>query len=132
MALQVTSAVLEILRREAALAYPRECCGFLLGAGNHVDEAKPARNIHPQPESYFEIDPQNLVDAHRAARSGGPQVLGYYHSHPAGPREPSTTDRAAAAHDDRVWAIVTGEGDVTFWRDDETGFVMLPYAVDHG
>ena len=60
----------------------------------------------PDPETHFEIDPQALIDAHRAARAGGPQVLGYYHSHPAGEPEPSATDRAMAAGDGRMWAIM--------------------------
>jgi hypothetical protein len=33
-----------------------------------------------------------------------------------------------ASGDGRVWAIV-GDGDVTFWHDDEGGFVALSYTV---
>ena len=69
-----------------------------------------------------------LVDAHRAARSGGQQVLGYFHSHPAGPPEPSATDRSCAAGDGRVWAILAGD-DVRFWKDGEQGFTALSFAV---
>lgn len=89
----------------------------------------PAANVHPDPLGHFEIDPQALVDAHRAARAGGPDLIGYYHSHPTGIAEPSATDRAQASGDGRVWAIVGG-GDVTFWRDDEHGFVKLSYVID--
>ena len=64
----------------------------------------------------------------RAARAGGPRLVGYYHSHPTGAPEPSATDRAQAAHDGRVWAIAA-EGEVRFWRDDETGFVPLSYTA---
>ena len=67
-------------------------------------------------------------DAHRAARQGGPEVLGYYHSHPTDQAEPSATDRAMASGDGRVWAVVAA-GDVTFWRDDEDGFVKLSSIV---
>ena len=86
-------------------------------------------NVAFDPRRSFEIDPQALIAAHRAAREGGPAVLGYYHSHPAGAAVPSDTDRAMAAGDGRVWAIV-GKGDVTFWRDDRDGFAPLPYAVE--
>ena len=34
-----------------------------------------------------------------------------------------------AAGDGRVWAIV-GQGGVTFWRDEEVGFVPLSYAIE--
>jgi proteasome lid subunit RPN8/RPN11 len=116
------------MRAEARDSAPEECCGLLLGH-KAVEGALPARNIAAEPWHRFEIDPQALIDAHRAARAGGPQVIGYYHSHPAGPARPSATDRAQAAGDGRVWAIV-GAGDVTFWRDDEDGFVSLSYTVE--
>jgi predicted GIY-YIG superfamily endonuclease/proteasome lid subunit RPN8/RPN11 len=122
-------------RRELFLesnnAFPDEACGILLGHVNHIEHVAPARNVHPTPRTHFEIDPQALIDAHRSARSGGPGVLGYYHSHPTGLAEPSATDRAEAPGDGRVWAIVGG-GDVTFWRDDEGGFVALSYMLTDG
>jgi proteasome lid subunit RPN8/RPN11 len=117
------------MRGEAERAAPEECCGLLFGRGELIDEIHPAMNVAGERRRRFEIDPQALVDAHRTARRGGPQVLGYYHSHPAGPAEPSTTDRAMASGDGSVWAIV-GAGDVTFWRDDGDGFAPLPYAVE--
>ncbi len=128
MIVEVTSAVLERILAEAAAAHPRECCGLLLCDGTAFRALEPTRNVHPAPETHFEIDPRALIDAHRAARAGGPQVMGYYHSHPRGPAEPSATDRAMAAGDRRVWAIA-GEGEVRFWRDDEAGFEPLSLRV---
>lgn len=128
MELEVTRAVLERLRAEAAAAHPRECCGVLHGRGRRIDAIRPAANVHPSPETRFAIDPQALVDAFRAERAGGPQVLGYYHSHPSGPPEPSATDRAMAAHDGRAWVIVAGE-EIRLWRDHEHGFEPLSYVV---
>jgi proteasome lid subunit RPN8/RPN11 len=116
------------MRAAARDSAPDECCGLLLGRET-IEQAQPAVNVAADRRRHFEIDPQALVDAHRAARAGGPEVLGYYHSHPAGPAEPSRTDRAMAAGDGNLWAIV-GEGDVTFWRDGENGFAPLPYAVE--
>ena len=128
MSLDVTSAVLARILSETAAAHPLECCGILLGEGGAILEARPARNVHSTPETHFDIDPAVLIDAHRAARAGGPRLAGYYHSHPTGAPEPSATDRAQAAHDGRVWAIAA-EGEVRFWRDDETGFVPLSYTA---
>ncbi|MCL4673947.1 MAG: M67 family metallopeptidase [Sphingomonadaceae bacterium] len=126
--MRVRLSVFHELVAQAAVAHPRECCGILLGEGSAIHALIPARNVHPRPERHFEIDPQALVDAHRAARTGGPQVLGYYHSHPAGAAEPSATDRHEAAHDGRVWAIVAA-GEVRFWRDTAQGFEALSYIV---
>lgn len=124
----VTREVVERMFAQAHVAHPREACGILLGRGTRIDAIQPARNVHPKPETHFEIDPQALVDAHRAARQGGAQVLGYYHSHPQGPAEPSATDRAMASGDGRVWAII-GSGQVTCWRDGDGGFAALSYDV---
>ena len=129
---RVTAEMLAAVRHAAAVAAPEECCGILLGHGATISAAVAARNVHPAPRTHFEIDPQALIDAHRAARAGGPQVLGYYHSHPAGPPEPSATDRAMAAQDGRVWAIVGQRGDIAMWRDAQSGFVRLSYAIAGG
>jgi len=131
MEIRVSRPVLAGLHAEAARAAPAECCGLLLGDGGTIEEARPAANVAAEPLRRFEIDPQALVDAYRGARSGGPQVVGYYHSHPSGPAVPSATDRELAAGDGSVWAII-GESAVTFWRDEEAGFVPLSYVVEDG
>ena len=131
MELAVTSQALAAMRVAAAAAYPREACGLLLGAGGRITEAQPTANLHPSPETHFEIDPQALIGAHRAARAGGPELIGYFHSHPHGPPAPSATDRACAARDGKVWAIIAGD-DVRFWIDGEQGFAALPLCLIDG
>jgi len=127
MTIEVTSGTIATLREEAAKAASVECCGLLLGRGGRVIEARPAANVAPDPSRHFEIDPAALFAAHRAARDGGPQLLGYYHSHPEGHPVPSATDCEHASGDERVWAIIAG-GEVAFWRDGPGGFAALPYA----
>ena len=128
MVVELTSGVTATLLEEAAREHPRECCGLLLGKGARVETVCVAANVHSEALRQFEIDPQTLISAHRAARSGGPQVLGYYHSHPNGRAEPSPTDRAAASGDGRIWAIVAA-GTVTWWRDRPGGFEVLSTRV---
>ncbi|RIV83300.1 M67 family peptidase [Aurantiacibacter xanthus] len=127
----LADAAAEQIRTHARLTAPLECCGLLLGEGAAITDARPARNVHLSPQTHFEIDPQTLIDAHRAARAGGPQVLGYYHSHPRGPAQPSATDRAMAARDRAIWAIVAGD-QITLWRDDESCFTPLSYRLATG
>ncbi|MCB2088439.1 MAG: Mov34/MPN/PAD-1 family protein [Sphingomonadaceae bacterium] len=126
--IEVVARLVDQLLAESATTHPHECCGLLLGQGARITAIQPAANVHPQPETHFEIDPQALIDAHRAARQGGPQVLGYYHSHPVGGAEPSATDGAMAAGDGRIWAIIAADR-VNFWRDGEEGFEALSYSV---
>lgn len=128
MVMSVTSAVLRALIGEVQVAHPRECCGLLFGTERAVIAHQPAANVHLTPETHFEIDPRALINAHRTMRAGGPRLVGYYHSHPYGPPEPSPTDRALAAGDGMIWAIA-GEGRVTWWRADHDAMTPLPILV---
>jgi proteasome lid subunit RPN8/RPN11 len=127
--MEVSSEALAAMRAHAAAAHPLEACGILFGEDGKITEARPAANVHPSPQTHFEIDPQALIDAHRAARAGGAmQVIGYYHSHPQGPAEPSATDRASANGVGAVWAIIS-QDDTRFWLDGKQGFVALPFTM---
>ena len=135
MGVTVRRTVLARLLDEARRAAPDECCGLLLGellhGGEAITQALPADNVAADRRRRFEIDPAALLAAHKAARAGGPAVIGYYHSHPSGTAEPSAADGAEAAGDGRVWAIVAG-GKVRFWRDGPGGFEALSYTVAEG
>lgn len=130
MILTVPRSVIAHLRAAAAAAHPDECCGLLLGH-EHIAAAQAAANLAATPARRFEIDPAVLLAAHKAARQGGPAVLGYYHSHPNGRTSPSAEDQALAAGDGRLWAIVAA-GTVSLWRDCPGGFEALSYTVTDG
>lgn len=131
MPIEVSSATVAQILAEGEAAHPCEACGILLGEGDGILDLWPTRNVHPAPETHFEIDPQALIDAHRAAREGGLQVVGYFHSHPNGLARPSATDAALAAGDGAIWAIAAA-GRVTFWRAGGAGFTPLPYVPASG
>jgi proteasome lid subunit RPN8/RPN11 len=128
MIIEVSSEVIATLIAEAARTAPAECCGLLLGRAGRIFEARPAANVSADPLRRFEIDPAALFDVHRAVRAGGPELIGYYHSHPAGHPRPSATDCEHASGDQRAWAIIAN-GRVAFWRDAETGFEPLSHCV---
>ena len=121
---KIARSALDSLRAEADRAAPLECCGIMLESDGRIDRIQPTANVAAEPRTRFEIDPGALIDAYRAERAGGPKLAGFYHSHPHSPAVPSATDRAMAAGDGRIWAII-GRDAVTFWRDDEDGFEPL-------
>jgi len=131
MTLEIAREAIEAIVADAAQAAPQEACGLLLGESGRIVQAKPCSNVAFEPETRFELDPQALIDAHRAERGGGAALLGYYHSHPSGPPEPSATDRAQASGDGKVWAIVA-HGMLRLWRDDPEGFEPLSYVQVEG
>lgn len=92
----------------------REVCGLLLGEPRWVREIQPAANVAANPSRHFELDPGTLFAAHKAARAGGPAILGHYHSHPSGLSEPSATDAASALPDGSLWLIIGGD-DARLW-----------------
>ncbi len=128
---EVTSSVMAAMRDAAARAHPAEACGIFLGQslgeGARITGFLETLNVHPSPRTHFEIDPAALISAHKAARAGDPQVLGYFHSHPTGEASPSATDQAQSAGDGSIWAIA-GRADIAFWRDDLRGFHRITIA----
>lgn len=130
-AIKVTSGAIATVLAEAARAAPAEACGLLLGHSGIITEARPAANLAADPARHFEIDPAALFAAHRTERAGGPELLGYYHSHPGGHPRPSATDCDHASGDNRIWAIAA-DGEVTFWRDGKSGFEALSYDLVEG
>jgi proteasome lid subunit RPN8/RPN11 len=121
------AALIAAARRQ----HPNEACGLLLGQPGVIAIVQDTANTAAAPQRHFEIDPSALLAAHRAARNGGPLVLGYFHSHPNGPAAPSATDQAMAAGDGRIWAIIAADT-VALWRDARSGFEPLSYDVVAG
>lgn len=132
----IRASALAAIRQAAGQAFPSEACGLLLGADGHVLAVQPVANVHPDAARHFEIDPAVLIAAHKAARAGGPDLLGYFHSHPNGLARPSATDAASAARDGKVWAIAARDSDgswgITCWHDGRDGFEPLSYTVAAG
>jgi desampylase len=88
-------------------AVPNECCGLLLGRGDEIVEAVRARNIAIDPAARFLIEPKDHFDGMRAARQRGLEVVGFYHSHPRSPAEPSARDLAELSYPDHLYVIVS-------------------------
>jgi proteasome lid subunit RPN8/RPN11 len=101
------AAALESVVGHARESSPRECCGLLLGRRGDIAEVFRARNIADEPESRFLIDPEDHFAARRAARTRGIDVVGFYHSHPRTPAEPSERDLAEFSYAGHLYLIVS-------------------------
>ena len=71
----------------AQAVYPDECCGAMLGsiddAGKTVRVALPLENAFDGVQAArYELRPQDLLAADRAARERQMELVGIYHSHP--------------------------------------------------
>lgn len=120
------------IEERALAAFPRECCGLLLGSredgATSVLETRESENVHPGDlERRYSIAPQTFLDSLRDSRGRGLEIVGYYHSHPSGDAGPSDYDAETAwtgvsylivaVHGERV-------GELRSWRleDPVAGF----------
>jgi proteasome lid subunit RPN8/RPN11 len=99
----LTVELRDVLRASCAAAYPLEACGAILGTGDgvttawHVTHLEAAPNEHgdDQRRRYL-VPPEFQLRAEKLARTRGEDVIGYYHSHPDHPAQPSEYDRSHA------------------------------------
>ncbi len=88
------------IAHHATFTYPKECCGVLLGehapSQRVVRQVVRCKNVHPQPEKRYSIDPSELISIQRDARDLKLEIVGFYHSHPDHPPNCSAADMAEA------------------------------------
>lgn len=96
--LTITDAQWREMQSQVERAAPLEACGLLAGKNRRVAKVIPVRN---QAESAvrFVMDPYEQLKAFEWIDSNGLDLLGIFHSHPAGPETASPTDIAEAAYD---------------------------------
>ena len=98
--LVITPRHLQTIGRHAAMTYPKECCGVLIGhygAGTTiVERVLSVGNERQDSRDRYLIHPETVLAAHKQARALGFEVVGYYHSHPDHPAVPGELDRENA------------------------------------
>lgn len=126
------------IEMHGAATYPEECCGVLLGRpmidrpGHLVMKLWPMDNQRTDSRhNRFLISPESVLAVEREARRLELQVVGYYHSHPDHPAEPSDFDREHAwpGLSYVILSVRDGEAaEMRSWRlvDDRSRFVEEP------
>jgi proteasome lid subunit RPN8/RPN11 len=136
----------QAIREHGQRAYPRECCGFLLGrveAGRFVvRQVLPATNAKGEEEQHnrFVISPVASLRAEKAARLEKLDIIGHYHSHPDAPARPSSgfadSDLDNATWPGSAFTIVSVRNaqaaELTSWllADDRTKFNQQPVIIE--
>jgi proteasome lid subunit RPN8/RPN11 len=129
---ELRAAVLASVVGHARDTAPNECCGLLLGRGEDITEAVAAKNIAEAPEAQFLIDPRDHIMARRDARARGLDVVGFYHSHPRTPAEPSERDRVEYSYAGDLYLIVSlraEPAEVGLFRFDAGNFHRLRFVT---
>jgi proteasome lid subunit RPN8/RPN11 len=119
--LELPEALRDAIRAHGASAYPFECCGALIGSGEHgVEDVVPLENVAPSDQDRrFLLSAADYRRAESLAEEAGRELLGFYHSHPDHPAEPSAFD-LAHAWPNLSYVIVSVQdglpGDLRSWR----------------
>ena len=102
MTLEISREQLEEIGRHGARAYPNECCGALVGVAE--GDAKQVRALlaldnrreGEAARTRFLVTADDYRWAEQQARRQGLDIIGFYHSHPDHPAQPSEFDREHA------------------------------------
>lgn len=109
--------MLEHIHRHA----PLEACGLLAGKDNQVERVILIRNQAQSPVR-FVMDPYEQLQAFEWIDSSGLELLGIFHSHPAGPDTASETDIEEAAYE--VVHLI--------WSKDQNGWKARGFRIQNG
>jgi len=128
VAVSLNDAVRTAIRAHGRETYPNECCGALIGRAGDVSESFALPNTTDEgPRRRFLVRPADYRAAEARATASGGELLGFYHSHPDHPAQPSQYDL------DHAWpffsyvivSVRDGEpGELRSWRlrDDRSQF----------
>ncbi len=130
--IRLKSADIEEIKQIAQNTYPHECCGVMVGSVENgvktVTELIPAENQRTDsPANRYLITPDLLNELEKKLKGTDRAIVGFFHSHPDVPAQPSTYDQ------DHAWpwysyvivSVNKGEaGEIHNWklRDDRSAF----------
>ena len=100
---------------------PLEACGLLAGKDDRVEKVILVRN-QVQSRVRFVMDPYEQLQAFEWIDSNRLELLGIFHSHPAGPETVSLTDIAEAAYE--VVHLI--------WSRNQNGWKARGFWIENG
>ena len=122
----VRATILEHARR----GRPREVVGVLAGDRAEdvsvVERRYEASNAAERPRVRYEIAPEAEIEILERIDRDGLDVVGFYHSHPRGPLEPSDVDAERAAWPGYSYVIAVPPDRLGSWRWDGERFEREP------
>ena len=84
-----------------------EACGLISGSGEQPAHYYAVKNIAPEPDTHFEMEPSQQIAAMKHMREQGEELMAIVHSHPESPPVPSTADMNDIGYPDAYYIIVS-------------------------
>ena len=100
---------------------PLESCGLLAGKDDRVEKVIFVRN-QAQSLVRFVMDPYEQLQAFDWIESNGLELVGIFHSHPAGPEAASATDIEEAAYE--VVQLI--------WSGNQSHWIARGFWIENG
>ncbi len=99
--LKISAELVSRIHAHGTETYPHECCGALLGRNGEdfrevLDLLPLANRRDDSPRNRFEVTAEDVLLAEKKAREMQLGLVGWYHSHPDHPAQPSEYDREHA------------------------------------
>ncbi|NVJ99670.1 MAG: M67 family metallopeptidase [Alphaproteobacteria bacterium] len=137
----ISKDLVTALERAAWRAHPNEACALLLGhqsaACMEISQVAITENVtQADPQLTFEVDPTMHILLQKAARVGGPAIVGVWHSHPCGKAIPSEADKARSIEPGWIWLISADAPDgmthaaFRAGEDDARQFCQVPLLMN--
>lgn len=112
---------------------PCEACGLLAGRDAQILAAHPMRNVADSPQTQFQLDPREQLQALKAIDQAQLDWIGVYHSHPRSPPIPSPSDIEQCADNGLLQLIVSLKGlkpQLKLWRIDRDSAVPIDLVYE--
>jgi len=119
------------MREDVQARLPQEACGLVGGLQRRALQVFPVTNALHSAVSY-RMDPDEQIRMFLSLEKLGWDLLAIYHSHPAGPDQPSPTDLAEAAYPESahlIWFPQAGEWTCRGFIIHEDQFSEIPVRV---
>ena len=91
MMLSIKKSDIQTIFDHCLAGLPNEACGILAGRDGKVEKAYCMTNAKPGPD-YYEMEPEEQFRVMKDIRDSGLEMVGLFHSHPAGRAYPSSVD----------------------------------------
>lgn len=103
--LSLSITVYNVITKHLSAHTPNEACGLLAGTAQHATQAYPIANVASTPRTHYQMEPQAQLTTMLAIEAQRQALVGIFHSHPAGPSQPSETDLQLATYPNAAYLI---------------------------
>jgi len=129
----IPKKIIQELLHHAQQTPEQEVCGLISSQNNTPICSYPINNTADKPESFFNLDAKQQIQAMAQMRDNNEQLFAIYHSHPTAPAIPSTTDIEQANYPEALYIIISlntkGVLELRAYQLDNARFIEMPLCL---